>query len=65
MCWSLYIPQVWGVAVLGGNMLIVCGGALGMVIGVSVGVRMSMGLTVVACLSLSSAPLARRFIDGE
>ncbi|CAI7994390.1 Transmembrane and coiled-coil domain-containing protein 3 [Geodia barretti] len=46
-------------------MLIVCGGALGMVIGVSVGVRMSMGLTVVACLSLSSAPLARRFIDDS
>ena len=52
-------------AVLGGNVLIVCGGVLGVVIGVSLGGRVSMGLTVVACLSLSSAPLARRFIDGE
>ena len=46
-------------------MLLFCGGVLGMVMGASVGVRMRVGLAVVACLSLSSAPLAHRFLDGE
>ena len=52
-------------AVVGGNVLLVCGGVLGMVVGLSVGVRVSVALAVVACLSLSSAPLAHRFVDGE
>ena len=50
---------------VGGNTLLLCGGILGMVMGVSVGVRMRVGLAVVACLCLSSAPLARRLIDSE
>ena len=57
--------QVWGVAMFGGNLLLLCGGVLGMVIGVSFGVRMRVCVAVVACLSLSSAPLARQFIDSE
>lgn len=36
-----------------------------MVVGASVGVRVRVSLAVIACLSLSSAPLAHRFIDGE
>jgi hypothetical protein len=58
------LRKVWRVAVFGGNMLLFCGGVLGMVMGASVGVRVRVGLAVVACLSLSSAPLAHRFLDG-
>ena len=36
-----------------------------MVMGASVGVRVRVCLVVVACLSLSSAPLAHRFVDSE
>ena len=36
-----------------------------MVMGASVGVRVRVCLVVVSCLSLSSAPLAHRFIDSE
>ena len=52
-------------AVLGGNVLLLCGSVLGMVMGASVGMRVRAGLAVVACLSLSSAPLARRLLDSE
>ena len=56
---------MWRVAIYGGNLLLVCGGVLGMVMGASVGVRVRVCLVVVACLSLSSAPLAHRFVDSE
>lgn len=62
---SYLVLKVWSVAVVGGNVLLVCGGVMGMVMGASVGVRVRVSLAVIACLSLSSAPLAHRFLDGE
>ena len=52
-------------AVFGGNALLLCGGVLGVVMGASVGVRVRVGLAIIACLSLSSAPLAHRFLESE